>query len=177
MEILQSKSNPVKAASRKADTVQVMSMVQGFVQMWIKFEAALHKEIARRQQDSGDEAAGKRLHSYIDYGTFYRVSSSLQHNRSLSMGELSNALSVPFSKATRIVDSLVTDGYLARLPDPDDRRVIKVALTQEGMKLHKTIEAFSGEHVQDILAGLTSEEQEILFVLIRKVVSALQKVT
>jgi DNA-binding MarR family transcriptional regulator len=75
------------------------------------------------------------------------------------------------------VDSLVTDGYLARLPDPDDRRVIKVALTQEGMKLHKTIEAFSGEHVQDILAGLTSEEQEILFVLIRKVVSALQKVT
>jgi hypothetical protein len=45
------------------------------------------------------------------------------------------------------------------------------------MKLHKTIEAFSGEHVQDILAGLTSEEQEILFVLIRKVVSALQKVT
>ena len=177
MEILQNKNNPAKAASRKADTVQVMSLVQGFVQMWIKFEAALHKDIARRQQDSGDEAASNRLHSYIDYGTFYRVSSCLQRNRSLSMGELSNALSVPFSKATRVVDSLVTDGYLARLPDPDDRRVIKVALTQQGIKLHKTIEVFSGEHVQEILAGLTSEEQEILFVLIRKVVAALQKAT
>lgn len=163
--------------SHKADTVQVMLVVQGFVQMWIKFESALHREIAQRQQDSGDEAASRRLHSYIDYGTFYRVSSSLQRDHSLSMGELSNALSVPFSKATRIVDGLVTDGYLTRLPDPDDRRVIKVALTQEGTKLHKTIESFTGEHVQDILAGLTSEEKEILFVLIRKVVAALQKAT
>jgi MarR family multiple antibiotic resistance transcriptional regulator len=177
VEILQSKSNPVKAASRKADTVQVMSMVQGFVQMWIKFEAELHREIALRQQDNSDEAASKRLHSYIDYGTFYRVSSNLQRNRSLSMGELSSALSVPFSKATRIVDGMVTDGYLTRLQDPDDRRVIKVALTQEGNKLHKTIESFTGEHVQEILSGLTHEEQEILFVLIRKVVSALEKVT
>lgn len=164
-------------AMHKADTVQVMSVVQGFVQMWIKFEAALHKEIALRQQDDGDEATSKRLHSYIDFGTFYRVSSSLHRNRTLSMGELSNALSVPFSKATRIVDGLVTDGYLTRLQDPDDRRVIKVALTQEGIKLHKTIENFTGEHVQDILAGLTVEEQEILFVLIRKVVAALQKAT
>ena len=177
MEILQSNNNLATAGAHKADTVQVMSVVQGFVQMWIKFEAALHKEIARRQQDSSDEAAGKRLHSYIDYGTFYRVSSSLQGNRSLSMGELSNALSVPFSKATRIVDSLVTDGYLSRLPDPDDRRVIKVELTKEGNQLHKTIEGFTGEHVQEILAGLTGEEQEILFVLIRKVVAALQKAT
>jgi len=177
VEILQSNNNLPKAASRKADTVQVMSVVQGFVQMWIKFEAALHKEIAQRQQDSSDEASSKRLHSYIDYGTFYRVSNSLHQNRSLSMGELSNALSVPFSKATRIVDNLVSDGYLTRLQDPDDRRVIKVALTQEGIKLHKTIEGFTGEHVQDILAVLTIEEQEILFVLIRKVVSALQKVT
>jgi MarR family multiple antibiotic resistance transcriptional regulator len=177
VEILQNKNIQPKAGLRKADSMQVMSVVQGFVQMWIKFEAALHKEIALQQQDSGDEAASKRLHSYIDYGTFYRVSTSLQRNRSLSMGELSNALSVPFSKATRIVDSLVTDGYLTRLQDPDDRRVIKVALTQDGNKLHKSIESFTGEHVQDILAGLTSEEQEILFVLIRKVVSALQKVT
>jgi MarR family multiple antibiotic resistance transcriptional regulator len=177
MEILQSNNILPKPGLRKADSMQVMSVVQGFVQMWIKFESALHKEIAQRQQGNGDEAASKRLHSYIDYGTFYRVSSSLQMERSLSMGELSNALSVPFSKATRVVDGLVTDGYLTRLPDPDDRRVIKVALTQEGTKLHKTIESFTGEHVQDILAGLTSEEQEILFVLIRKVVAALQKAT
>jgi MarR family multiple antibiotic resistance transcriptional regulator len=177
VEILQNDNNLARAAIKKADTVQVMSVVQGFVQMWIKFEAALHKEIARRQMEGTDEAATKRLHSYIDYGTYYRVSSSLQRDRSLSMGELSSALSVPFSKATRIVDSLVTDGYLKRLQDPDDRRVIKVALTGEGLKLHRTIEGFTGEHVQEILSGLTREEQEILFVLIRKVVAALEKAT
>ena len=174
---MHNRNNLAGLPGRKADTVQVMLMVQGFVQMWIKFESALHREIALQRQDDGDVATSKRLHSYMDYGNFYRVSSSLQRNRTLSMGELSNALSVPFSKATRIVDGLVTDGYLSRLHDPDDRRVIKVALTQEGAKLHKTIENFTGEHVQDILAGLTSEEQEILFVLIRKVVAALQKAT
>lgn len=154
-----------------------MSVVQGFVQMWIKFEAALHKEIARGNAPDSDEAASNRLHSYIDFGTFYRVSSSIRRSRELTMGELSNSLSVPFSKATRIVDSLVADGYLKRLPDPDDRRVIKVALTPEGMKLHSTIEGFTGEHVQQILSGLTHEERQILFVLIRKVVLALEKVT
>jgi len=162
---------------RKADAVQVSSVVQGFVQMWIKFEAALHKEIAIKQMGSGDRAESKRLQSYIDYGIFYRVSSSILKNGVLTMGELSGALSVPFSKATRIVDSLVADGYLKRLHDPDDRRVIKVALTDKGSRLHRTIENFTGEHVQEILAGLTHEEQEILFVLIRKVVSALEKVT
>jgi DNA-binding MarR family transcriptional regulator len=177
METLRNENKLHRSGLRRADAVQVSSVVQGFVQMWIKFEADLHKEIALRQQDNGDEAADKRLHSYIDYGTFYRVSSNLQRSHSLSMGELSSALSVPFSKATRIVDGLVTDSYLTRLQDPDDRRVIKVALTQEGTKLHKTIESFTGEHVQEILSGLTHEEQEILFVLIRKVVSALEKVT
>jgi len=162
---------------RRADAVQVSSIVQGFVQMWIKFEAALHKEIAVNQTGGGNQAESKRLQSYIDYGIFYRVSSSLLKNGELSMGELSNTLSVPFSKATRIVDSLVADGYLKRLHDTDDRRVIKVALTDKGSRLHRTIENFTGEHVQEILSDLTHEEQEILFVLIRKVVSALEKVT
>jgi len=166
-----------RSSLRRADAVQVSSMVQGFVQMWIKFEAALHREIALNQAGNADQAESKRLQSYIDYGIFYRVSSSLLKHSELTMGELSGALSVPFSKATRIVDSLVADGYLERLHDPDDRRVIKVALTDKGNRLHGTIESFTGEHVQQILSGLTPEEQEILFVLIRKVVSALEKVT
>ena len=157
--------------------MQVSSVVQGFVQMWIKFEAALHREIALKQTGGGDQAESRRLQSYMDYGIFYRVSSSILKSGELTMGELSGALSVPFSKATRIVDSLVADGYLKRLQDPADRRVIKVALTDKGNRLHRTIESFTGEQVQEILSGLTHEEQEILFVLIRKVVSALEKVT
>jgi len=177
MEYLRNDNKLHGPGLRKIDAVQVSSIVQGFVQMWIKFEAALHREIALKQMGNADREESKRLQSYIDYGIFYRVSSSILKNSELTMGELSGALSVPFSKATRIVDSLVADGYLKRLHDPDDRRVVKVALTDKGSRLHRTIENFTGEHVQEILSDLTHEEQEILFVLIRKVVSALEKVT
>ena len=47
------------------------------------------------------------------------------------MGELSNALSLPFSTATRMVDYLVARGYIQRLSDTTDRRVVRVALTDE----------------------------------------------
>ena len=66
------------------------------------------------------------------------------------MGELSNALYVPFSRATRIIDALVSDGYVKRMNDPDDRRIVRVALTPEGIKLHHTIENFTTDHVQSI---------------------------
>jgi DNA-binding MarR family transcriptional regulator len=90
------------------------------------------------------------------------------------MGELSGALSVPLSTATRMVDWLVSSGYAQRLPDVEDRRVVRVALTDSGRELHRTIESYTSERVQQILFCLTPEEQATLFALIRKVVAALK---
>ena len=177
MEILPNGSVEADKLASAVASAQAMSVVQGFVQLWIKYESALHKEIADQQKAGGEASASKRINSYVDYGIFYRVSSNLFRKQELTMGELSSALSVPFSTATRIIDVLVADGYIKRMQDPDDRRVVRVALTPDGEKLHHTIETFSDEHVQSILSCLSIEEQQSMFELIRKVTSALEKVT
>ena len=52
--------------------------------------------------------------------------------RGLALNELAKILHVSPTNITGITDRLVRRGLIARVPDPDDRRVIRVALTQEG---------------------------------------------
>ena len=77
---------------------RITSIVGGFVEVWNKFEGMLFDELAKTQGSEGN---------YSNYGLFYRISSNIHPRNDLTMGELSNALSVPLSTATRIVDWLV----------------------------------------------------------------------
>lgn len=164
-----------KKISQSSYADQISSMIDGFVQMWIKFESMLHKELAKTPRlDSPDTMSN---HGDSHYSLFYRVSSVIYPRQKLTMGELSAALSVPFSKATRMVNWLVDSGYVQRLPDPDDRRIVRVALTEKGQHLHQSISTYMRERVQDLLStSLTVEERIILFTLINKVAATLQDV-
>lgn len=155
---------------------QIAALVQDFVQVWTKFEAMLHSELARSQHHPQGMQPKGESPPITNYELFYRASSYIYGKNNPTMGELSNALSVPLSKATRIVDWLVANGYAKRLPDPDDRRVVRVALTNNGQELHKILETYTGEHVRQILSCLSDEEQTTLFALIHKVVAALKEV-
>jgi DNA-binding MarR family transcriptional regulator len=107
-------------------------------------------------------------------GTFYNLSSTLYHNSNLTMGEFSQKLAVPLSTATRMLDWWVDNEFAQRLNDPEDRRVVRVSLTDTGKKLHELIEKSLSESVQQCLNCLTPEEQIILVNLIRKVAQGLK---
>ena len=106
---------------------------------------------------------------------FHRMRSMLHRKPGLTMGELSQALSVPLYTATRMVDSLVATGLADRLSDPDDRRVVRVTLTEDGRRLHQAIEAHVAQSMRRIMACLTPEEQGILISLLRKVAASLKE--
>ena len=89
---------------------------------------------------------------------FHRISSILHGKPGPTMGELSDALSVPLYTATRMVDPLVENGLADRLSDPDDRRVVRVTLTDDGLRLHKAMEAHLAQTIQRIMACLTHQE-------------------
>jgi len=155
---------------------QITAVVHGFMQVWNKFESTLSKELAQIQNRLDGIHPGRESHPNANYEVFYRVSNSIYRQSSLTMGELSNTLSVPLSTATRIVDWLVDNGYVQRLPDPEDRRVVRVALTDTGREMHRIIENYIRQRVQQILSCLTTEERAKLLVLIGKVVSTLKEV-
>jgi DNA-binding MarR family transcriptional regulator len=100
---------------------------------------------------------------------FIRTSIILYRNATPTMGELSHALAVPLPTVTRIVDWFVNNGYVQRLSDASDRRIVRVSQTEKGRKLHEAIANFMAQSVGDILSCLTDEEQTILLKLIRKI--------
>ena len=90
----------------------------------------------------------------------------------MTMGELSHTLSVPFSTTTRMVDWFVDNSYAQRLSDPEDRRVVRVALTDSGRELHRTVERYMVQRFRQMLSPLTAEEQSVLLMLLEKMARA-----
>jgi DNA-binding MarR family transcriptional regulator len=115
------------------------------------------------------------LRSAGDHDTLFQVGVVLARQpEPLSMGELSKALDVPLSTATRIVDWWVKSGYAERSPDAQDRRVVRVALTRSGRGLLKAGNKLICQRVEQVLRHFTPDERETLVALMRKLVASLE---
>jgi DNA-binding MarR family transcriptional regulator len=111
-----------------------------------------------------------------DVGLFLNLSLALdQHDGPISMGDLSRALSVPLSSATRVVDLMVKSSFVERLPDPDDRRVVRVALTETGRAMYRAVNTAIQRRVERMLRPFTPDERETLIALLRKLVAGLEE--
>ena len=153
---------------------QIAVIIQDFVHLWAKFEGMMHSELARTGSGFNKAGAAGESRMSIDYSIFYRISNTMYQHDSMTMGELSSALSVPLSTATRMIDWLVSDGYVQRLPDPEDRRVVRVALTDKGRHLYETVETYTRDRVIQVFSCLTPEEKASLFSIIDKVMAELK---
>jgi len=152
--------------------MELAGMVHEFTQLKTRFKASFPEELAQLRDRLDEIHPRDALHRIANYDLFYRMSRILYQKNTPAMGELSSALSVPLSTATRMVYWLVDDGYAQRLPDPEDRRIVRVALTDSGREIHKTIEIFLEQRLRQILFCLTAEERTTLLALMGKIVSA-----
>jgi DNA-binding MarR family transcriptional regulator len=78
----------------------------------------------------------------------------------LPMRVLAETLDVSQASATGIVDRMEQRGLVERRRDDDDRRVIHVALTDEGRRLIAGMAAERRDHLSAILDTLTDRELE-----------------
>ena len=114
----------------------------------------------------------------VDFDTFYRVGIIFSHySQPITMGEVSRDLEIPLSTATRMMDWFVQNGFVERLRDAEDRRVVRVGLTQSGQEIYHTINQIFMESVTRFMSHLTSEEQQTFFKLLTKVLDAFEKET
>jgi DNA-binding MarR family transcriptional regulator len=126
------------------------------------------KRLAQLSSDGGAR------HSADQPFFFYRMCVILvRQDGSATMGELSDALGIPFSTATRLVNRLDLGGYVERLIDPQDRRIVRIVLTDEGKRLYRTIHDFAQQRVQAALHRFTTRERKVLVALLQKTVTAL----
>jgi DNA-binding MarR family transcriptional regulator len=92
----------------------------------------------------------------------------------ISMGEFSRDLDVPLSTATRTMDWLVKKGYVQRLSDPNDRRIVRVELTGTGKEIYQVINTYILERVEKALSQLTPPERNTFVELANRVLDGFE---
>jgi len=92
----------------------------------------------------------------------------------LMMRELSERLLVAVNTITNIVDNLEKKHYVERLRSTEDRRVIRVMLTQEGKTIYQSFLKTHVHFCNQMLSSLNEDEQDILMLLMRKIARSAQ---
>ena len=73
------------------------------------------------------------------------------------MGEIADRLTLSPGGVTKLIDRLEASGYVARSPDPSDRRAVAVGITEEGLAVLErsrpvivaALDELWGRHVSD----------------------------
>ncbi|OAH10480.1 MarR family winged helix-turn-helix transcriptional regulator [Streptomyces jeddahensis] len=78
------------------------------------------------------------------------------------MADLAERLEVVPRAVTTLVDGLEASGQARRVPDPTNRRVIRIELTDAGRRALRELRSARRAAAEDILAPLSGEQREML---------------
>ncbi|MGI8847145.1 MAG: MarR family winged helix-turn-helix transcriptional regulator [Candidatus Dormibacteria bacterium] len=90
----------------------------------------------------------------------------------LTMHELAQKQGCAMSTATSLADRLIKAGLADRVPDPTDRRVVRLVPTERARELKGRFHQAKREAALTILSGLDVPEIETLTQLLRKIATA-----
>lgn len=163
-----------------ADISEFVEILHRLMRMRSRLKAVLPQDEealklrARFMETQPDGRAGNPA----DFELLYKFGAVLTaEGRPMTMGELGQALDIPLSSATRIVDWLVRNEFAERLSDPTDRRVVRVALKPSGVTMYRTATEFMRRRVEHVLGVFNSAERQTLILLMTKLVTALENET
>ncbi|MEU5218627.1 MarR family transcriptional regulator [Streptomyces sp. NPDC020807] len=78
------------------------------------------------------------------------------------MADLATRLEVVPRAVTSLVDGLEASGRVRRVPDPNNRRVVRIELTDEGRATLRKLRSARRAAAEDILDPLTVDQREVL---------------
>ncbi len=84
-------------------------------------------------------------------------------NERISSRKLADMLDVTPANVTGIVDKLIEQGFVRRVENSEDRRVVFLETTDEGKKLLANLEQMATEHSARMLSRLSGEELNHLY--------------
>ena len=96
----------------------------------------------------------------------------LQTLGSLTMGQLAGKLYLDVSTMTRVVDNLVAKGLATRTSDPQDRRVIRVQITDEGVDRVVQVQGKLIAEYQTVLEKIAPDGREAVILGMQHMLAA-----
>ncbi|PKQ19562.1 MAG: hypothetical protein CVT66_09590 [Actinobacteria bacterium HGW-Actinobacteria-6] len=94
---------------------------------------------------------------------------ALQGTKGATTKALAQQLAVSSSAVTQLVDGLVSERILHRTPDSDDRRKVRITLTEHGTELYRQFDRARLAQASAMLAPLDDDEASELARLLAKI--------
>ncbi len=115
----------------------------------------------------------KEIESYFGMSTA-RILTLLAftEKKIMRMSELSGTMSLTTSTSTRMIDSLVKEGFVERGYDKYDRRLVTVGLTGNGKKIAEDIKAFRDRYFDSIKAKVKDNGEEEMIMSLKTLIDA-----
>ena len=91
------------------------------------------------------------------------------------MKEIASALNITLPAATGLIDRLYITGFVKRVFEPSDRRIIRIILTEKGKKAVKEVKEKRKAAIRDVFSHLSEDERQQYLKILKKVVDNLNK--
>jgi len=141
-----------------------------------RFRGKLPERILNLKASIQEHNLREKIEQINDRDVFFTIGFVFsRQSEPITMGELTRILGVSFSTTTRTVDWLVDNGYVQRLADPQDRRVVRVELTGGGQELYRAMNDLLLESAEQFLRNFSMEERKELGRLLGKLVNNLEQ--
>lgn len=93
----------------------------------------------------------------------------------MSMSQICEAMNMPMSTATGIIDRMVKKGVIGRQRSDSDRRVVVVCITKKGEEVTNHWKKIFFEYITQIEEALTEEERQVIFKVFLKVMDIINR--
>ncbi|WP_396021278.1 MarR family winged helix-turn-helix transcriptional regulator [Bacillus sp. S/N-304-OC-R1] len=80
----------------------------------------------------------------------------------MTIGELSNKMYLAFSTTTDLVDRMEKNNLVKRVKDPNDRRVVRIHLLEEGERIIDECIKKRQLYLKEVLVNFTDDEVQLL---------------
>ena len=92
-----------------------------------------------------------------------------------TMNEFAVEMRLHGTTMTRMVDALIEKGLVERMPDAEDRRIVRVALSPAGQEMAERLQVSKRELLSSALAQIPAGEQEWLLTGLERMADLLEK--
>lgn len=93
---------------------------------------------------------------------------ALAERGEMTMNELAAEMRVHGTTMTRMVDSLVEKGFVARRQDPEDRRLVRVMLSERGQEVTDGLQQTKREFFTAAFGELSDAERDAILKAIKR---------
>ena len=83
--------------------------------------------------------------------------------------EIAEIMEIGASATSQMIDKLEKDGFVKRIPDPDDRRATRIILTEKGTARAYEVDNEQESALERFFVNLQEEEKQQLIALLQKI--------